>query len=390
MKQLNLLKMQIYNEPMKKLLIVFLGVLALSSTSNAQNGDSIYVMRLGNSVCMMPKADVDSIVLNETSPTPDTVFFMRRDTIVYRRAISQIDSIIFYNPFINGIKIETIAVTGGQFTMGSPTTELGRKYDEIEHQVILSNYSMGKYEVSNTEFAAFLNARSIGHDGIDTLGNYPTRILVYDWRYDPYPWAPKPADMQASAPMRATAQDYYPWGMKFENNQWQSEPGSENYPAIFVTWYGAAEFAEFIGGRLPSEAQWEYACRAGTTTPFNTGDCISDADANYYWKNSYGTCDTSLLTAPNKPMPVNSYSPNPWGFFNMHGNVLEWCSDWYTDKIPTETQVDPEGPSRTYTKVYRGGFYQTSANYSRSAFRDANGPLAGNAAIGFRIAIASE
>lgn len=373
---------------MKRLYFIVLMAIGFAATF-AQSVDSIYVMHLGNSVCMFPKADVDSMVLHQTASIPDSVFFIKNNVLIYRRKLSEIDSIIFYNPFDKGIKVETIAVSGGIFTMGSPTTEIGRYYDEVPHQVTLSDYKMGKYEVSNTEFAAFLNARRIGSSGIDPNGNYPSRVLVNDWRKDPYPWAPPAPNNAKSAdmPKKASAVDYYPWGMKFENNQWQAEAGYENHPAIFVSWYGADEFARFIGGRLPSEAQWEYACRAGTTTVFSTGDCISDLQANYNWASPYNTCSGSTNVIPNKPVAVNSYQPNPWGLYNMHGNVVEWCSDWYTDLISTNPVVNPEGPRQTYSKVYRGGYYQTSSKYLRSAMRDANGLIASNAAIGFRIAI---
>ncbi|OIP81256.1 MAG: hypothetical protein AUK44_10375 [Porphyromonadaceae bacterium CG2_30_38_12] len=346
-------------------------------------------MRLGNSVCMYPKASIDSMVIHRTATMSDSIFFIKNNTIIYSRATADIDSIIFYNPFDKGIDVETVAIAGGTFMMGSPTTEFDRKYDETQRQVTLTDFKIGKYEVSNTEFAAFLNARRIGRNGKDPKGTYPTRVLAYDWRNDPYPWAPPaPTDVKSvTEPQKASAIDYYPWGMKFENNQWQAEPGYENHPAIFVSWYGADEFASFIGGRLPSEAQWEYACRAGTTTPFSTGDCISDTQANYRWDRPYNQCDTSKNKMPNTPVAVNSYQPNPWGIYNMHGNLLEWCSDWYSDKFSLEPTVNPEGPTQTYTKVYRGGYFQTSANYLRSAFRDANGAIAANAAIGFRVAI---
>jgi len=371
---------------MKNLLIVVLALFSLTNLTQAADVDSIYVMRLGNSVCMLPKAAIDTMVLHQTASVPDSVFFMKNNAIIYRRALAQIDSIIFYNPFDKGIKLETIAVTGGTFTMGSPETEFARIYDETPHQVTLSSFRMGKYEVSNTEFAAFLNARRIHGSGIDPNGKYPTRVLIYDWRHDPYPWsAPAAKSIKTSEPKKATNIEYYPWGLMYENNQWQSVPGYENYPVIFVSWYGAAEFASFIGGRLPSEAQWEYACRAGTTTAFSVGDCISDLQANYNWGRPYNLCDSTKNIIPNKTVPVNSYQPNPWGFYNMHGNVLEWCSDWYKDSYPTGRAINPEGPSQTHTKVYRGGFFQCRAAYIRSAFRDANGPIAANVAIGFRI-----
>ena len=96
-----------------------------------------------------------------------------------------------------------------------------------------------------------------------------------------------------------------------------------------LTWYGASEFAAYVGGRLPTEAEWKYACRGGTSTPFHTGTCLDNTQANYRWDLPYDGCTNDNTNYPGESIAVYSYSSNFYGLFNMHGNALEWCSDWY-------------------------------------------------------------
>ena len=97
-----------------------------------------------------------------------------------------------------------------------------------------------------------------------------------------------------------------------------------------------------MGGHLPTEAQWEYACRAGTTTTFNTGICLNNLQANYNWAYPYNTCTNTNMTYPGKTQSVGSYSPNAFGLHDMHGNVWEWCNDWYGTYY-IGPQTDPTG-----------------------------------------------
>ena len=123
-------------------------------------------------------------------------------------------------------------------------------------------------------------------------------------------------------------------------------------PAINVSWFDSQEFikklnAKTAGGyRLPTEAEWEYACRAGTTTAYSFGDKITPKDANYN--------DSKI----GKPMKVGSYFPNKFGLYDMHGNVWEWCEDWYA-AYPRESVVDPKGPETGTYRILRGGGFIT-------------------------------
>jgi formylglycine-generating enzyme required for sulfatase activity len=258
----------------------------------------------------------------------------------------------------NPLNIETALIPAGTFTMGSPLTEPDRYDNEVQHQVTLSAFRMSKYETSNAQFAAFLNAKSIGSNGLYALGAYPTQVLIY-----------------------ANSS----WGLTWTGTQWQPVAGKENYPVVNVTWYGAQEFATYAGGRLPTEAEWEYACRGNTTTAFSTGACLNNTQANYRWDFPLTGCSNTNTAYPNQTQAVNSYSPNAYGLYNMHGNVWEWCADWYGD-YPTAAQTNPTGPSTGTGRVIRGGSWDGYALYCRSAIRISFDPIIYYIIFGFRLA----
>jgi formylglycine-generating enzyme required for sulfatase activity len=245
--------------------------------------------------------------------------------------------------------------------MGSPATEVSRNTDETQHTVTLSAFRMSKYEITNAQYAAFLNAKSIGSNGVYTAGAYPTQALIY-------------------------ASVSYDWGLHYTNNQWVPVAGYENNPVIYVTWYGATEFATYAGGALPTEAQWEYACRAGTTTPFHTGNCLTNLQANYYWANPYSTCTNTNTTCQFFTQPVGTYTANAYGMYDMQGNVWEWCSDWY-GTYPTTAQTNPTGAATGWYRVSRGGSWADGAQYCRSAYRSSAGPSYDYWGLGFRVVL---
>lgn len=136
--------------------------------------------------------------------------------------------------------------------------------------------------------------------------------------------------------------------------------------------------------RLPTEAEWEYACRGGTKTPFSFGENITPDLVNYNGNYPYAGGEKGLYRE--KAVPVASLPANPWGLYEMHGNVWEWCADWYGD-YPTEAQVDPEGPQTGDYRVLRGGSWRYSGGGVRSAYRSMIEPDKRIVYFGFRLAL---
>jgi len=138
-----------------------------------------------------------------------------------------------------------------------------------------------------------------------------------------------------------------------------------------------------LHARLPSEAEWEHACRAGTTTHFSFGDNITPEQVNYDGNHPYAGGEKGLYRE--KTVPVGSLPANPWGLYEMHGNVWEWCADRYGD-YPSAPQLDPTGPQTGVYRVLRGGSWGINGSNARCAFRYRNEPGYRSFNIGFRFA----
>lgn len=239
--------------------------------------------------------------------------------------------------------MHTVDIKAGTFQMGSPVDEPNRSNDETLHQVKLTKgFRMSRYEVTNAQFATFLNTKRIGENGEGSvLGEQGYKVLIGN----------------------SSKQTYNHWGVTWNGKKWVPEEGYANYPVIYVTWYGAKAYADWAKGALPTEAQWEYACRAGTTTAWSFGD-TDNKIGDYAWH---------LNDADHNTHPVGTKLPNAWGLYDMHGNVKEWCADWFDRDYYNSTAVtDPTGPNSVaggVHRVIRGGAWNEKPVYLRSAQR---------------------
>jgi len=225
------------------------------------------------------------------------------------------------------LRIETILIPAGEFLMGSPDDELNRDDDEGPvHRVHISHpYGLGKFTVTNEQYRHYLAAHSA-----------------------------------------AKEPEYWTNGKFNQPNQ----------PVVGISWQEAVEFCRWFGSgaQLPTEAQWEYACRGETTTPYSfEGGPEQLSEYAWFDKNSNDTTH-----------PVGTKKPNPLGLFDMHGNVWEWCSDWKGYYSP-EPQRDPVGPASGAGRVYRGGSIGNFAGRCRSAYRSGWHPSSRRDNLGFRV-----
>jgi len=181
------------------------------------------------------------------------------------------------------------------------------------------------------------------------------------------------------------------WKRVMGNNPSHFQDCGDACPVEMVSWNDAKEFLQKLNQReatnryrLPSEAEWEYACRAGSNTPYNTGKCITADQANFNGKKPMPNCRTGEYRK--KTVPVGIFSPNQWGLYDMHGNVWEWCREWYGKRYPKGEVVDPMGPSQTAISSLRGGSWFSGARIIRSAYRRWEIPDFRSHTIGFRVA----
>ena len=226
-----------------------------------------------------------------------------------------------------GVQLELILIHPGTFLMGSPASEAERDSDETQHDVTLTQpFYLGKYPVTQAQWKA-------------VLGNNPSHFQG----------------------------DYLPVEM--------------------VSWDDVQIFCQMVRNKtgqavgLPTEAQWEYCCRAGTSTPFHFGSVLNGAQANCGGNYPYGTKKGPYLK---KTSPVGSYLANSWGLHDMHGNVWEWCQDWYGE-YPRGKIKDPQGSSNGEPRVLRGGSWSDCASFCRAGKRDRGSPGNRNGICGIRL-----
>jgi formylglycine-generating enzyme required for sulfatase activity len=245
------------------------------------------------------------------------------------------------------LSLEMLWVEPGTFMMGSPESEAGRRSDETQHQVTLTQgFWLGKYEVTQAQWER-------------VMGNNPSESGA----------------MHKEEADGSITRDF-------------SEVKGADRPVETVSWNDVTSFCEKLteleseAGRLPAgmayqlptEAQWEYACRAGTTTAYSWGDTIATTNANF------------SISGISKTRDVGQYAANPWGFFDMHGNVHEWVADWKAN-YPGGAVTDPVGPVSASRLALRGGGWGAPAYRTRSAERGIGAPYSTGWALGFRLSL---
>jgi formylglycine-generating enzyme required for sulfatase activity len=250
----------------------------------------------------------------------------------------------------NNVTMRLVLIPAGKFTMGSPDSEPGRYPDEgPQHEVTISRpFYMGVHEVTQEQYQQVMGANPSFFKG-------------------------QPAN-----------------------------------PVEMVFWDDAMEFCQKLSEKtgkkvaLPTEAQWEYACRAGTTTAFHTGDELKPTQANadfsasgppgvlakaMAWVRKFLRIKAKAVDVG--MVPVGSFPPNGFGLYDMHGNVWEWCSGWYDDSYASAKNIDPTGPASGTLRVLRGGCWGSIPRICRSADRNRSGPDYRFGFIGFRVVVLS-
>jgi formylglycine-generating enzyme required for sulfatase activity len=229
----------------------------------------------------------------------------------------------------------------------------GNENEKPERQVIITCIYMGKYPVTQAEYDAVMGINPSFNSGADK-GDFPVERVSW---YDAVEFCNKLSERDNLEPAYSID----------KINQDTNNGNASDTEKWTVSMRDGAE-----GYRLPTEAEWEYACRAGMETQYSTGDTISAEQANF---NSAGT--------------RGGFAENPWGLYNMHGNVWEWCWDWYDENEYGNTSGrvgNPLGPAVGENRVRRGGSWRSAdSNELRSAFRESAGPDSAADDIGFRV-----
>jgi formylglycine-generating enzyme len=263
---------------------------------------------------------------------------------------------------VKKIAIEWANIPAGSFTMGSQNAEAAEADLEYEcqHQVTLNAFKISKFEITIGQFKAFVDSTGYITDAENGIKELTGSYIWTESKFEAKKGVNWKCDEMGN--LRSVT-DY-------------------NYPVIHISWNDANAYATWKGCRLPTEAEWEYACRAGTTTPFSTGDNLTTSQANYDGNKPFNNFPKGDFRE--KIMTVGSFAPNAWGLYDMHGNVFEWCSDWFS-KYPPSPETNPTGPSEGSYRIQRGGSWMSEAKICRSASRFMCSPEGRSATLGFRI-----
>ena len=248
--------------------------------------------------------------------------------------------------------ITFVSILGGTFQMGDEVGDLSDSSQPV-HTVTVSGFEMSITEITNAQYAVYLNEALASGDV--TAMSFTVKGAKGDYSGQEY------LDLDASY-----------CEISYNGGTFKVDTGKENRPVDEVTWYGSKAFALFYGLDLPTEAEWEYACRGGKQYKYGTDDgTINSSKANYN-ENVGHTTD------------VGNYPANPFGLYDMSGNVWEWCHDWI-GTYPSGSVMNPSGAQTGSYRILRGGFWLVDADYCRSAVRTHYYPDGSGHGIGFRV-----
>jgi formylglycine-generating enzyme required for sulfatase activity len=270
----------------------------------------------------------------------------------------------------NSLAMKLVPIPSGEFEMGSTGAEKERFDNELQHRVRISKpFLLGATPVTVAQFAEFVKAT-----------NYVTAAEKEGWAYGA--WNVKENK----------------WD-KLDGASWR-KPGFEqrpDHPVVSVNWHDAVAFCKWLSEkegktyRLPTESEWEYACRAGTTTAYFWGDNPDDGREFLNGTDQTGKAVFNLFPPFNfddgylHTSPVAKFKANPWGLHDMLGNTLQWCGDWWGEYPKDDIAIDPTGLKTGEQRSLRGGAFVYGPRHCRSAFRGRNSPDFRNFYIGFRV-----
>ena len=275
-----------------------------------------------------------------------------------------------------------VRINAGTFTMGSPSTELGRGSDETPHQVILTyDFEMSKYETTQAEFKSFSgkNPSWFGPnaDGADCGTNCPVERV--NW-YEAVAYANWLSTQKGLTPCYIFSNCTGTLGGGCGTS---TSMCSGTYSCT-VSLNGVSKPQDCQGFRLPTEAEWEYAIRSGTTTAFYIGEITNSGQDPKMdligWYDYNSDAGSGKMTHPGGQKAASA-----WGLYDMSGNVWEWVWDWYQDAYESDVGTNPVGPSSKSHRVRRGGDFHNNAEAGRSAFRSPAPPIDCHLSIGFRL-----
>jgi len=328
-------------------------------SSNIQAAASLSIGKKGFCYSQHPKPTLGDSFTGAgkgRGPFKKEIAGLKKGTIYYVRPFVLADSTAVYgeqitfttHTFLSGARIDLQFVEGGTFQMGCTVDQALAYGDEFPvHEVEVGNFQISTYEITCSQYCAFLNKKNIPGNGITGDKMYLDML-------------------DSDCPIR------------YSGGQFVPEPGKGIHPVTEITWYGAQAFCEWMGGRLPTAAEWEYAAKGGKKGrdyKYSGGNDINQVA--WYQDNARGNCH-----------PVGEKKPNELGLYDMSGNAWEWCYDWYGFDYYGKSPVsNPAGPKTGDARVIRGGAWNMDPWNCRVSNRSSKPPKITYNYYGFRLLI---